>query len=85
VPQYGLRAFDLKLSWVHKFRERLTVEPGVSAYNLFNFANFDLPTSSGGLLGGTLSGQPGSLKECPFRHLQVTRARKSLSGVADTR
>ena len=61
VPLYGLRAFDLKLSWVHKFHERLTIEPGVSAYNLFNFANFDLPTSSGGLLSGTLSGQPGTL------------------------
>jgi hypothetical protein len=56
VPLYGLRAFDLKLSWVHKFKERLTIEPGISAYNLFNFANFDLPTSSGGLLSGTLGG-----------------------------
>jgi Carboxypeptidase regulatory-like domain/TonB dependent receptor len=61
VPLYGLRAFDLKLSWVHKFRERLTIEPGVSAYNLFNFANFDLPTATGGLLSGTLSGTQGSL------------------------
>jgi hypothetical protein len=61
VPMYGLRAFDLKLSWVHKFKERLTVEPSVSAYNLFNFINFDLPTGSGGTLDGVLSGAPGSV------------------------
>ena len=61
VPMYGLRAFDFKLSWVHKFKERLTVEPSFSAFNIFNFANFDLPTATGGVLGATLSGQPGSV------------------------
>lgn len=54
----GLRAFDLKLSWVRKLGERFQLEPGISFYNLFNFANFDLPPN---LLSGLLTGTPGSL------------------------
>src|SRR4029077_17286399 len=58
VPVYGLRAFDFKLSWVHRFKERVTIEPGVSFYNAFNFANFDLPQT---MISGILNGQPGTL------------------------
>jgi len=61
VGLYGLRAFDARFSWVHKFHERISVEPSVSLFNMFNFANFDLPTSSGGILSGTLNGAQGSL------------------------
>ena len=53
-----LRAFDLKLSWVHKFGERVTVEPSIGFYNLFNFANFDLPPN---VISGLLNGAAGSL------------------------
>jgi hypothetical protein len=53
-----LRAFDLKLSWVHKFGERVTLEPGIGFYNLFNFANFDLPPN---VISGLLNGAAGSL------------------------
>ena len=53
-----LRAFDLKLSWVHKFGERFEIEPNVGIYNLFNFANWDLPPN---VLGGLLTGSPGSV------------------------
>ncbi len=48
-----LRTMDLKLGWYRRITERFTVEPSVSFYNLFNFANFD-PTISP--LSGTLSG-----------------------------
>ncbi len=53
-----LRAFDFKLSWPHKFGERLTIEPSVGFYNLFNFANFDLPPN---VINGLLTGSPGSV------------------------
>ncbi len=53
-----LRAFDFKLSWVHKFGERLEIEPNVGFYNLFNFANYDLPPN---VLTGLLNGSPGSV------------------------
>jgi hypothetical protein len=58
VPNYGLHTFDLKLSWVHKFKEQLTVEPSVSFFNVFNFANFDLPQST---LNPLLTGAQGSV------------------------
>jgi hypothetical protein len=54
----GLRAFDLKVGWAYTVHERVTVEPSVAIFNLFNFANFDLPTST---LTGLLTGQPGSV------------------------
>jgi hypothetical protein len=54
----SLRAFDLKLSWNHKISERLEIEPNVGFYNLFNFANWDLPPN---VLSGLLTGAPGSV------------------------
>jgi hypothetical protein len=51
-----LRAVDLRISWSRKFRERVTVQPSAGFYNLFNFANFDLP---GNALAGVLAGAPG--------------------------
>jgi hypothetical protein len=53
-----LKALDLKLSWPYKIKEYLTIEPNVSFYNVFNFANYDGPNS---LLSGVLDGSPGSL------------------------
>ena len=54
-----LKAFDLEFSWVgHFLHERLTVQPSVNFYNLFNFSNFD---SAANALTGQLNGTPGSI------------------------
>jgi hypothetical protein len=52
-----LRSFDVKVSWVYKVREWLTIEPNVSFFNVFNLPNFDSPGSQ---LSGTLDGFSGS-------------------------
>jgi len=53
-----MRAFDLKLSWVHKLGECITIEPNIGFYNLFNFSNFDLPPN---VISGLLTGGAGSI------------------------
>ncbi|MGH9682076.1 MAG: hypothetical protein ACRD4S_00475 [Candidatus Acidiferrales bacterium] len=56
-----MKAFDMSLTWdgsVHLADHDLTVEPSVSFYNLFNFANFN---STGNVLSGILTGTPGSI------------------------
>ncbi len=54
-----LRALDLEISYHYSFfNERLTVTPSVGFFNLFNFANFDAPLS---ILGGALTGTPGTI------------------------
>jgi carboxypeptidase family protein len=52
-----LRTLDVSLSWQHKIRESLVVEPMVSFFNVFNLANFDAP---GNTLSGILDATPGS-------------------------
>jgi len=51
------------LSWPIKVRERFTVEPSISAFNVFNFANFaaltgglTTPGANGAGAGGSVSG-----------------------------
>ena len=53
-----LKAFDLSLNWIHKIKDVVEVEPGVSLFNVMNFANFDGPNNP---LSGSLSGTPGSV------------------------
>ena len=51
-----LKTFDMSLTWIGKVnvKEReLSLEPSVSFYNLFNFANFNIP---GNVLSGILTG-----------------------------
>jgi len=48
------KTFDVRIGWEHPLGERIRIAPSVSLYNLFNFANFDLPgyTQSGFLSYG---------------------------------
>jgi hypothetical protein len=41
-----VRALDFKLSWMHRFAERVTVEPNIGFYNLFNLSNYNIPPSA---------------------------------------
>ena len=55
-----LRTFDTSLTWVGNVTVKdraFSIEPSVSFYNLFNFANFNIP---GNVLTGILTGGPGS-------------------------
>ena len=51
-------AFDAKFSWPIKIKERLTLEPSVGLYNLFNFSNFN---SISNYLSGFLNGSAGTI------------------------
>jgi hypothetical protein len=68
-----LKTFDMSLTWIGKVnvREReLSLEPSVSFYNLFNFANFNIP---GNVLSGILTGSPGSLNGTTYASANSVR------------
>ncbi|MFY9904149.1 MAG: hypothetical protein WAK62_03320, partial [Terriglobales bacterium] len=52
-----LKTMDLRLSRPFQVTERVTLEPNLSVFNVFNWANFGGP---GGQLNGVLDGAPGS-------------------------
>ncbi len=57
----SLRDFDLKLNWTYNVELKshvIQLQPGVGFYNLFNFANFDLPPNA---LTGALTGSAGTI------------------------
>ncbi len=57
----SLRSFDLRLSWTYKIEAKshvIQLQPGFGFFNLFNFANFDLPPNA---LTGALNGNAGSI------------------------
>ena len=47
-----LKTFDVNVGWRFKIKERFVIEPSVGIFNIFNFANFDLP---GNIQGGVLN------------------------------
>jgi hypothetical protein len=57
----NLRDFDLKMAWTYKVEAKahtIAFTPSVGFFNLFNFANFDLPPNA---LAGGLTGTAGSV------------------------
>ena len=57
VGQAWLKTFDLGLNWGYKIKDRVELRPGVTFYNVFNFANFDGPAAP---FTSVLNGGPGS-------------------------
>jgi hypothetical protein len=59
-----MRDLDLSLNWTYKVKERVELQPGVSFFNVMNFANFDAPKNT---LSGVLSlaGQTGLPAQTP--------------------
>jgi len=57
IGQAWLKTFDLGLNWGYKIKERFEIRPGVTIFNVFNFANFDGPAAP---FTTVLDGQPGS-------------------------
>ena len=53
-----LKDTDLKISWIHRFSERFTIEPNVGFFNVFNFGNYNLPP---GAMSGWLDEGAGSI------------------------
>jgi len=56
-----LKDVDLSLGWKYVIKERVTIQPSIGFFNVFNFSNFDLPpnvlspylTGAQGNIGGT--------------------------------
>jgi len=53
-----MRTFDTTITWTYTIKERVKIVPSVGFYNVFNFANFDLPTS---MMSGLLAGTAGTI------------------------
>lgn len=65
VNMSWLRTVDTTITYNFRFKERFTISPSVGAYNIFNFVNFDLPTSE---MSGLLNGQPGSINGTNYQN-----------------
>ncbi len=65
-----LKDVDLSLSWKYVIKERVTIQPGIGLFNVFNFANFDLPPN---VLSPYLTGQPGNIGGTNYAGTQNVR------------
>jgi Carboxypeptidase regulatory-like domain len=65
-----LRALDVSLSWAYRIKESVEIRPGVSFFNLMNFANFDGPNNP---LSGVLSATPGAVNGTPGEQPNANR------------
>jgi hypothetical protein len=74
-----LKTFDLRFSYPRPIKDRLTIEPSISFFNVFNMSNFDAP---GLTLNGNLNSGPGSVNGSTAADHALTRVLPG-SGVYD--
>jgi len=60
----------MSLRWKYRIKETVTIEPGIGFFNVFNFANFDLPPN---VLSPYLTGQPGNIGGTTYAGTQNVR------------
>jgi hypothetical protein len=68
-----LKTFDMSLTWVGSVNVKehvISIEPSASLFNLFNFANFNIP---GSVLSGILSGTPGAVNGTTYANTSSVR------------
>jgi hypothetical protein len=65
-----LRPLDTRLTCSYTLREKLTIQRKVGIYNLFNFANFDLP---GNMMNGLLTGTVGQINGTTYSDHNIDR------------
>jgi Carboxypeptidase regulatory-like domain len=70
VGMAWLKDVDLSFGWKYTFKERVTIQPGIGFFNVFNFANFDLPPN---ILSPYLTGSQGSVGATNYSQQQNVR------------
>ncbi len=65
-----LKDIDMSLRWKYRIKETVTIEPGIGFFNVFNFANFDLPPN---VLSPYLTGAPGNIGATNYLGTQNVR------------
>ncbi len=65
-----LKDVDLSLGWKYTIREKVTIQPGIGFFNVFNFANFDLPPN---VLSPYITGLPGNIGGTTYAGTQNVR------------
>ncbi len=65
-----LRDLDLSISWKYTFKEKVTIQPGIGFFNVFNLPNFDLPPN---ILSPYLNGAQGSIGGTTYAQQQNVR------------
>ncbi len=69
-----LKVFDLKFGYPIRIHENMKLTPSVSAYNVFNFVNYDPSTVAGLAMLGAMDGSPGSINGTPKKDASHPRA-----------
>jgi hypothetical protein len=67
-----LKGLDMNIGWKYTIRERVSIEPSVNFFNVFNFANFNLPGNNS--MSGLLTGGGGSINGTDAVAQQALRA-----------